>query len=757
VDIENKFDYIWSRDQLRAFLDHSSADVRSWAACRILELFPDLKDEVIDMLPTAPPDVVNFLLDGLCESDADQGKVGPLLQYYQIADRQIDKNKAAALLNRYGYNFPEKDLADLDLPKIADFASTETGFSAILKRSLSSNLGEPELVLNLAYGCGIEDLYELIVSDDSLREKRQSLKDLADHWQCQFPDVLELKDVSSALRLLEDVLSRADTSLSEGPDRFPALTRVLDRDLARCKLIKESLKEHLTGGNKINSSFLPLLQICSLGILRNTTCRILLSGKDLDLAELWRVLTMRWWNTTTIDAGLISFLQNQDPAMVISSLKEVFDCDEDWTFAEYAFRCLEAAGIPGRYELLLDALDYGWGLDIVDDAEEVINGLRPDIIETALGRWKKQLPENLPFWLKMYPVPEVIQFLKDNFLFYFTSSNQRFFLELLGEIASPAFFELLLNEWRPEEPALATHIKTIAELNNLTDQRLGLIIQESEAVEKSLGSLKTESDLTGYLTQKKLHLSLKCTACKRIYRYAIECLYMDDKKEEFIIGDIIQCKGCGSIETYELEESVGDSLNIQLGWFIELHKEGKIDKKDLPFKGFIKGIAAGGREFKSITEAYHYTKQSLERDPQNLDLQIRMAKIFINGNRPDLALPIYKEVFKHKPEDPEVVDAIANILLKQKKYLEAVPLMEKLPAMLRHGTMKNELRSSLLLSLADMADTVQKQIGYRIQNRPPDDLIIGSQAAFRSFEKAGRNDPCPCGSGKKYKKCCGLK
>lgn len=24
-------------------------------------------------------------------------------------------------------------------------------------------------------------------------------------------------------------------------------------------------------------------------------------------------------------------------------------------------------------------------------------------------------------------------------------------------------------------------------------------------------------------------------------------------------------------------------------------------------------------------------------------------------------------------------------------------------------------------------------------------------------EKIGRNDPCPCGSGKKYKKCCGLK
>ena len=25
----------------------------------------------------------------------------------------------------------------------------------------------------------------------------------------------------------------------------------------------------------------------------------------------------------------------------------------------------------------------------------------------------------------------------------------------------------------------------------------------------------------------------------------------------------------------------------------------------------------------------------------------------------------------------------------------------------------------------------------------------------RDGEKVGRNDPCPCGSGKKYKKCCG--
>ena len=30
------------------------------------------------------------------------------------------------------------------------------------------------------------------------------------------------------------------------------------------------------------------------------------------------------------------------------------------------------------------------------------------------------------------------------------------------------------------------------------------------------------------------------------------------------------------------------------------------------------------------------------------------------------------------------------------------------------------------------------------------------QQVRRSGDKVGRNDPCPCGSGKKYKKCCGV-
>ena len=38
---------------------------------------------------------------------------------------------------------------------------------------------------------------------------------------------------------------------------------------------------------------------------------------------------------------------------------------------------------------------------------------------------------------------------------------------------------------------------------------------------------------------------------------------------------------------------------------------------------------------------------------------------------------------------------------------------------------------------------------------PEEDEPPAAMPFRREAEKIGRNDPCPCGSGKKYKKCCG--
>ena len=51
---------------------------------------------------------------------------------------------------------------------------------------------------------------------------------------------------------------------------------------------------------------------------------------------------------------------------------------------------------------------------------------------------------------------------------------------------------------------------------------------------------------------------------------------------------------------------------------------------------------------------------------------------------------------------------------------------------------------------------------YKIELEPdkPEDvsdleILLNPQKTMLAEKKVGRNEPCPCGSGKKYKKCCG--
>ncbi len=46
-------------------------------------------------------------------------------------------------------------------------------------------------------------------------------------------------------------------------------------------------------------------------------------------------------------------------------------------------------------------------------------------------------------------------------------------------------------------------------------------------------------------------------------------------------------------------------------------------------------------------------------------------------------------------------------------------------------------------------------MGYA-DTQPAEQVAPGKpKPVRRTGKKVGRNDPCPCGSGKKYKKCCG--
>ena len=53
----------------------------------------------------------------------------------------------------------------------------------------------------------------------------------------------------------------------------------------------------------------------------------------------------------------------------------------------------------------------------------------------------------------------------------------------------------------------------------------------------------------------------------------------------------------------------------------------------------------------------------------------------------------------------------------------------------------------------EVSSFVKEADGWKFE----DGELVGETPIVREEPKVGRNDPCPCGSGKKYKKCCGKK
>ncbi len=51
----------------------------------------------------------------------------------------------------------------------------------------------------------------------------------------------------------------------------------------------------------------------------------------------------------------------------------------------------------------------------------------------------------------------------------------------------------------------------------------------------------------------------------------------------------------------------------------------------------------------------------------------------------------------------------------------------------------------------EVSTFVKESDGWKFE----DGQLVGETPITREEPKIGRNDPCPCGSGKKYKKCCG--
>ena len=94
-------------------------------------------------------------------------------------------------------------------------------------------------------------------------------------------------------------------------------------------------------------------------------------------------------------------------------------------------------------------------------------------------------------------------------------------------------------------------------------------------------------------------------------------------------------------------------------------------------------------------------------------------------------------------------------------YAQRDPLVEyKKEAFTMFGELSGRIATEVVMRLFKIQ--VQRNQEERIKTRQQKTALNynlgegGSQQTVTKGKKVGRNDPCPCGSGKKYKKCCGV-
>lgn len=79
---------------------------------------------------------------------------------------------------------------------------------------------------------------------------------------------------------------------------------------------------------------------------------------------------------------------------------------------------------------------------------------------------------------------------------------------------------------------------------------------------------------------------------------------------------------------------------------------------------------------------------------------------------------------------------------------------EKKPAVVRVKTKKRLKEVESIFKKHGWEYTIELD-----QKKPEDivdlEMLLNPAKPKAAEKKAGRNEPCPCGSGKKYKKCCG--
>ncbi|HSB82322.1 MAG TPA: SEC-C metal-binding domain-containing protein, partial [Candidatus Methylomirabilis sp.] len=227
--------------------------------------------------------------------------------------------------------------------------------------------------------------------------------------------------------------------------------------------------------------------------------------------------------------------------------------------------------------------------------------------------------------------------------------------------------------------------------------------------------------------------------------------------EEFqpFILDKIRCKRCGREDDYSLPQRTQLLLMSELALLLERsEQEGVEVLQEGPFRFVRMGLSDGRRLHpRDASQDYERRLASRPDDPELLIGYANVLRLLGEAEKSEAALRRALEL------DPAAADAYATLgqFAEERGDLAAAEEMYR-----RVVALGRKARFYRVKARGEFLGWIEEAL-VRVQGaratHPPEPVSAQARlealtAKDRGGTKVGRNDPCPCGSGKKYKKCC---
>lgn len=293
------------------------------------------------------------------------------------------------------------------------------------------------------------------------------------------------------------------------------------------------------------------------------------------------------------------------------------------------------------------------------------------------------------------------------------------------------------------------------------DERLPKVLDYVRKEQKRHVDLISDFIRNGDLSKDEgfINLELECGECGDVSDYKVKKVYISGEVTEPYIADEITCIACDRIAEFTLTMQGQRSVTVELlrlqsirGGYDSLDED---DEYQLP--GVIEFMQTSflGRQM-GIHEGIKTYRKRIEKTPGDPENYIGLGNVYKILGKKVTAKLNYKIAMDKSIFHIEPYFNLAQILTSEGNYKEAMAYLEQGKQYLNRPVICKNSQLSTEEVLDGYVDLYNKLIDETDSNKDYlpyqelDEIPV-------KVKKVGRNEKCPCGSGKKFKKCCMMK